>query len=341
MADGQPPPPDRVEPPVKPEDNPAGQDAAKPEGNALPEGTAAPATPGTVKLKTTFSGFGTPLTLPDVKPGAASIVPAKDAVAEAKPEPVKTGDAKTEDVKSEAAPEKKKPLKVKLFEKGVDAAGFGDILKAWRSPDNRLRNVLKSVGSKAADMVAGRIVSMTFRLIAVTWVAGIIGGVSTFGGLALLALATGAASGIYSYGKDYLHDRFYGPKEKRKDTKFIDRQRLRSAGISFAAGTFNGALGAWLAKTGILQHLFGWAKDFVTSGGGLLSQKFNDASAAVFETALKTPDVGAAFTAAAMPAAVPAPAMPAPTITAPVIDQAFRPQAIPRAVLPHPGFRRY
>lgn len=340
MADGQPPPPDRVEPPVKPEDNPAGQDAAKPEGNALPDGTAVPAT-APVKLKTTFSGFGTPLTLPDVKPGKASAVPVKEPVAEAKPEPAKKEEAKKEEVRAEAAPEKKKPLKVKLFEKGVDAAGFGDILKAWRSPDNRLRNVLKSVGSKAADMVAGRIVSMTFRLIAVTWVAGIIGGVSTFGGLALLALATGAASGIYSYGKDYLHDRFYGPKEKRKDTKFIDRQRLRSAGISFAAGTFNGALGAWLAKTGILQHLFGWAKDFVTSGGGLLSQKFNDASAAVFETALKTPDVGAAFTAAAAAPELAAPLPPAPSIATPAIEQAFRPQAIPRAVLPHPGFRRY
>ncbi len=177
------------------------------------------------------------------------------------------------------APAKKKPLKIKLFEKGVDVAGFGDILKAWRAEGNRFRNVLKSVGSKAADMIAGRIVSGTFRLIAITWVAGMIGGVSTFGGLALLALATGAASGIYSYGKEYVTERFSGPKEKRAEVKLIDRKRAKSAGISFLSGTATGALGAWLAKTGMLQHAFGAVKDWVKTGGGALSESFNQQAA--------------------------------------------------------------
>ena len=156
---------------------------------------------------------------------------------------------------AEDAKPQRKPLKLKLFEKGVDVAGFGDILKAWRAEGNRFRNVIKSVGRKAADMIAGRIVSGTFRLIAITWVAGMIGGVSTFGGLALLALATGAASGIYNYGKDYLTERFSGPKEKRAEVKLIDRKRAKSAGLSFLAGTATGALGAWLAKTGIRCRL--------------------------------------------------------------------------------------
>lgn len=187
---------------------------------------------------------------------------------------------------------KKKPFKLKVFEKGVDVAGFGDILKAWRAEGNRFRNVIKSVGRKAADMIAGRIVSGTFRLIAITWVAGMIGGVSTFGGLALLALATGTASGIYNYGKDYLTARFSGPKEKRAEVKFIDRSRAKSAGISFLAGTATGALGAWLAKTGMLQHAFGVVKDWVKTGGGTLGDSFNPAAAPV-------QPIAAAFNAAA------------------------------------------
>lgn len=178
-------------------------------------------------------------------------------------------------------PQKKKPFKLKAFEKGVAVAGFGDILKAWRAEGNRFRNVIKSVGRKAADMIAGRIVSSTFRLIAITWVAGMIGGVSTFGGLALLALATGTASGIYNYGKDYLTERFSGPREKRAEVKFIDRKRAKSAGVSFLTGTATGALGAWLAKTGMLQNAFGAVKDWVKAGGGTLTGSFNQAAAPV------------------------------------------------------------
>lgn len=179
--------------------------------------------------------------------------------------------------------EKKKSLKAKVFEKGVDVAGFGDILKAWRSPENRLRNVLKSVGSKAADLIAGRIVSMTFRMIAITWVAGIIGGVSTFGGLALLALATGTASALYTYSKDYLHDKLYGPKEKRKDVKFFDKARAKGAGIAFLTGSLTGALGAWLAKTGMVQNLFNAFFGAADAGKEAISDVFNSAATKIEE----------------------------------------------------------
>lgn len=225
--------------------------------------------------------------------------------------------------------EKKKSLKAKVFEKGVDVAGFGDILKAWRSPENRLRNVLKSVGSKAADLIAGRIVSMTFRMIAITWVAGIIGGVSTFGGLALLALATGTASGLYTYSKDYLHDKFYGPKEKRKDVKFFDKTRARSAGIAFLTGSLTGALGAWLAKTGMVQNLFNAFFGAADAGKEAISDVFNSAATKIEEavapvTRFTGPALSDSFGAALHPVEGPAAGLapvkslvPAPALRAP------------------------
>lgn len=230
---------------------------------------------------------------PEKKEEAAAPVADPAPATPETPPPANDNPAPAEDVAPAA---KKRPLKAKLFEKGIDVAGFGDILKAWRAEGNRFRNVIKSVGRKAADMIAGRIVSGTFRLIAITWVAGMIGGVSTFGGLALLALATGTASGIYNYGKDYLTERFSGPKEKRAAAKFIDRQRAKSAGISFLAGAATGALGAWLAKTGMLQNAFGAVKDWVKTGGGTLGDSFNPEAAppqpiaAVFNAAAEKAD---------------------------------------------------
>lgn len=178
-----------------------------------------------------------------------------------------------------AASTPRRPLKRWLFEKGIDAAGFGGVLKAWRAEGNRFRNVMKSIGTKAADMAAGRAVSTTMRLIAITWVAGMIGGVSTIGSVALLAVAAGVSSGIYSYHKDYLTARLRGPKEQRRQVKYLDMKRAKSAGLSFLSGTANGLFGAWLAKTGILQAVLGRVKDFIFSGGGLLQNSFNTAAA--------------------------------------------------------------
>jgi len=179
-----------------------------------------------------------------------------------KPEPVKQEApaaevAKAEAPKVETTAKPAEPAQKKNFkfwaEKGVDAAGFGGVWKAWEKGGNRFRNVMKSLGTKAADMIAGRLVSMTFKLVAITFVAGLIGGVSTYGTLILLALATGAASGIYSYGKEYLKDRFTGPKEKRQLTKIFDKARAKTAAISFGTGFAGGAFGLWLAKTEMFQ----------------------------------------------------------------------------------------
>jgi hypothetical protein len=207
------------------------------------------------------------------------------------------------EVKPAAEPAQKKNFKF-WAEKGVDAAGFGGVWKAWEKGGNRFKNVMKSLGAKAADMIAGRIVSMTFKLVAITFVAGLIGGVSTYGTLLLLSLATGAASGIYSYGKEYLKDRYTGPKEKRELTKFFDKARARSAAISFGSGFAGGAFGLWLAKTEMFQSAMGALKDVFLPGNKKLSVSFNTASAPAAPPALS-----AEFTASARPA-IPVPLMP-------------------------------
>lgn len=313
MADGAPP-----KPADKDKKEPVTEAPQQPVAPAIKDAAAVAPQPEIPKI--VIPAISRHVPLPEVKPEAASEM--KPAATETKP--VETQKAET-DKKPE---EKKKPLKVKLFEKGIEASGFGEIWKAWKSEKNRFRNLMKSIGSKAADMIAGRIVSMTFRLIAITWVAAIIGGVSTFGGMALVALATGAASGIYTYGKDFLHDKYVGPKEKRAEVKIIDRARAKSAGMAFLSGTFNGALGAYLAKTGILQKGLHMVKDFVFSGGGLLSQHFTDSAAKVV-TAPFTPDVSSAFAAAAAPAK-----------TLPLPELAFAANAYPPAVSPV-AFKQY
>jgi hypothetical protein len=206
-------------------------------------------------------------------------------------------------VKLATEPAQKKNFKF-WAEKGVDAAGFGGVWKAWEKGGNRFKNVMKSLGTKAADMIAGRIVSMTFKLIAITFVAGLIGGVSTYGTILLLGLATGAASGIYSYGKEYLKDRYTGPKEKRELTKLFDKARARSAAISFGSGFAGGVFGLWLAKTEMFQSAMDALKDVFHPGSKKLSVSFNASSAPAAPSALS-----AEFTASARPA-IPVPLMP-------------------------------
>lgn len=200
-----------------------------------------------------------------------------------KPEPAKREVPAAEVAKAElpkAEPEARTKKDFRFWaEKGVDAAGFGGVWKAWEKGGNRFRNVMKSLGTKAADMIAGRLVSMTFKLIAITFVAGLIGGVSTYGTILLLGLATGAASGIYCYAKEYLKDRYTGPKEKRELTKFFDKARARSAAISFGSGFAGGVFGLWLAKTEVFQNAMGALKDVFVPGSKKLSVSFNAASA--------------------------------------------------------------
>ena len=158
-----------------------------------------------------------------------------------------------------AAPPRKR-LRTRVFETGIGIAGFSGVLRAWRAEGNRLKNVATSLGKKAADMAAGTMVSMSFRLIAVTWVAGIIGGVSSLGMVALLAGATGVASATYNYMKNFAGEKLRGPKEQRKAAKFFDKKRLKKSGVAFAAGFASGGLGLWLARSEIVQSALGWLR---------------------------------------------------------------------------------
>lgn len=155
----------------------------------------------------------------------------------------------------------RKRLRTRVFETGVGIAGFGSVLRAWRAEGNRLKNVATSLGKKAADMLAGTAISMSFKLVAITWVAGMIGGVSTWGMIGLLACATGAASAAYNFSKSLAGDILRGPRETRKAARVFDRQRMKKAGIAFASGFAAGGLGLWLARTEIVQSALMWLRD--------------------------------------------------------------------------------
>lgn len=184
------------------------------------------------------------------------------------------------------AAKKQKHKKHHVSQAIFDKIGFGDIYKAAAKPRQKtiekIVGIAKAVGKKTADMIAGRFVSGSFRLIAITFVAGMIGGVTGWGSIFLLGLATGAASAIYTYGKEYIGDKLSGPKEERKKVKLFERKRFESAAKAFASGTFNGAFGAWLAGLPIFQSVMTLLHDTIHQGIGQISKPFNDAAAPKF-----------------------------------------------------------
>lgn len=158
----------------------------------------------------------------------------------------------------------RKKLRTRALETGVGIAGFDGVLRAWRAEGNRLKNVAASLGKKMADMAAGAMISMSFRLIAVTWVVGIIGGVSTWGMIGLLAAATGAASATYNYAKNFAGEKLRGPKEQRHAAKLFDSKRLKKSALAFAAGFASGGIGLWLARSEIVQSSLSWLRGIFT-----------------------------------------------------------------------------
>jgi len=203
------------------------------------------------------------------------------------PVPDQNGSSRTPPVsakksKSDKAPKPAKPRKrkrTKIFEAGIGVAGFGKVLDAWRAEGNRFKNVAASLVKKFADMAAGSIVSMSFRLIAITWVAGIIGGVSTFGALGLLAAATGAASGVYNYTKAYVGEKLKLPKGQRHTVKIFDRDRAKRAAVAFGTGFLSGGIGLWLAKTEIVQSLLSGIHNFFKPATDVITMPFNEVAA--------------------------------------------------------------
>ena len=199
------------------------------------------------------------------------------------------------------APKKpRKRKRTKVFEAGISVAGFSKVLDAWRAEGNRFKNVTASLVKKIADMAAGSIVSMSFRLIAITWVAGIIGGVTTFGTLGLLAAATGTASGVYNYGKGFIGDKLKLPKDQRHTVKFFDRDRAKRAAIAFGTGFLSGGVGLWLAKTEIVQSLLSHIHGFFKPATDVIKTPFNLAAAKPSVTAAPLPAPATASELAAL-----------------------------------------
>lgn len=219
------------------------------------------------------------------------------------------------------APEKtaapRKRLRTRALETGAGIAGFGNVVRAWRAEGNRLKNVAASLGKKLADMAAGTMVSMSFRLIAVTWVAGIIGGVSSLGMVALLAAATGAASATYNYAKNFAGEKLRGPKDRRRAAKVFDKSRLKKSGIAFAAGFASGGIGLWLARSEIVQSALEWLRGMIRPAPALS---------------------GAPAASAVLPQVAPAAVLPAPL--APAFSAAQTPAAFAPAAAPAPQPRR-
>lgn len=215
---------------------------------------------------------------------------------------------------AEKAAKPRKRLRTRALETGVGIAGFGGVLRAWRAEGNRLKNVAASLGKKMADMTAGTMVSMSFRLIAVTWVAGIIGGVSSLGMVALLAGATGVASATYNYAKNYAGEKLRGPKERRRAAKVFDKKRLKKSGVAFAAGFASGGIGLWLARTEIVQAALGWLRGVVFPSAPAAAARLLPPVPAA---AAASPALSPAFTAAQIPQ----------TLTAGMAMPALRPAA--------------
>lgn len=215
----------------------------------------------------------------------------------------------------------RKRLRTRALETGVGIAGFSGVLRAWRAEGNRLKNVAASLGKKMADMAAGTLVSMSFRLIAVTWVAGIIGGVSTLGMVGLLAAATGAASASYNYIKNFAGEKLRTPKAARKDVKFFDKNRLKKSGVAFAAGFASGGIGLWLARTEIVQSALGWLRGTLWPPKGMAAAPAPSAALPTVEAAQAQASLRPSFTATLHPAPA---AESAPAIQYP----AFRAQTI-------------
>ena len=152
--------------------------------------------------------------------------------------------------------------------------GFGDIFRAARQPRGKVRGTLKAIGSKIADMAAGRLVSGSFKLIAITFVAGMLGGVSGWGSICLLALATGASSAIYTYGKNYVTEKIALPKSQRSKVKIFDKNRALDALKAFGSGAANGAFGLWLANLPVFQHVMKYLHGLIHDGIGQISKPF-------------------------------------------------------------------
>jgi len=136
--------------------------------------------------------------------------------------------------------------------------------------DAKKKSKLKWFFNKAADIAGRAVVTNTFKIAAVTVMAGI--GASSVVSIGAASLASGIGSALYVYGKEAVKDYRAGTP-----INWTDSERIKKSRNALLIGAAGGAFGAWLAQTEFFKAGLDIAKDF---GGRALSSLIPAAVAA-------------------------------------------------------------
>jgi hypothetical protein len=140
-----------------------------------------------------------------------------------------------------------------------------------------------------------------------------LGGVTGWGSIFLIGLATGASSAIYTYGKNYVTDKLSLPKSQRSKVKIIDKTRALDSLKAFGSGFFNGAFGVWLANLPIFQSTMKFLHGLIHQGIGQIGKPFGvDDQAEHFNAFARK--ISGLFNTASDPAMASTPTTPAPRL---------------------------
>lgn len=153
----------------------------------------------------------------------------------------------------------------------IDALGFGALVRAFRAQEGKTGKVGRALAAKAFDLTANNGLEVLFMAVLLAaWSAAPV---------AALLVATGVFSGLYTYGKFYLIDRFRAPAEQRRRAKLIDRERFLKGGIAFFSGCLTGVAGSLLRDTAIAQPILGPAEKAFSKVREFLPPLFNGSAA--------------------------------------------------------------
>lgn len=121
--------------------------------------------------------------------------------------------------------------------------------------DAKKKSKLKWFFNKAADIAGRAAVTNTFKIAAVTIMAGI--GASSVVSIGAASLASGIGSALYVYAKEAVKDYRAGTP-----INWTDSARIKKARNALLIGAAGGAFGAWLAQTEFFKAGLDIAKDF-------------------------------------------------------------------------------
>lgn len=219
------------------------------------------------------------------------------------------------------------------------AAATGAVLtdaSAVDQQDANKKSKLKWFFNKAADIAGRAAVTNTFKIAAVTVMAGI--GASSVVSVGVASLASGIGSALYVYGKEAVKDYRAGTP-----VNWSDKERIKKARNALLIGAAGGAFGAWLAQTEFFKAGLEIAKDL---GGRALdhlipSAMAQDAPVAAGQSMMPAEVINAPRPPADIPAAkapvklpVETPAPKAPVVAKPVVEAPKR--IVPRVAVRAP-----